>query len=354
MKLLHRHAPVLLCATLVLFSSCAGKRVSHSTEETHPEVMGPVIPSQNVEEQPVENSGESYGPAAPEGGTIPAEIVTATATATATDTATAAPTVPAGQGKLCVVLGPGMAKAMAEAAVLASLRKAKIPVHCVVGTEMGALVGALYAFSNGSTNNLQWQLFKLHKNTYLNFPMLSLQEPKSTGRKLNEFFRGIFKDKKIEELPIKFATTAVDDERETPIELERGDLSDALSASVALPGVFDPWKARDGAYHSSALSDPAPIELAKKLGGNFIVLVDVLADSAPNVKSRFQKTFTASRNLMKLQKKEATFSIQVNAAAIPYDDFSRQGEILAAGTAAAEKALPDLKAAWERWSAGAR
>jgi|GEM_PF-4648973 len=344
---------ILICTSMILLTSCAGRRVKNHADESQPEVMGPVIPSENVEEQPVQPS-ESYGPVMPEGGVIPAEPATATsvstATATATDTATAvaAPV----NAKLCVVLGPGMAKAMAEAAVLASLKKAKIPVHCVVGTEMGAVVGALYAFSNGSTNSLQWQLFKLHKDTYLNFPMLSLNEPKSTGRKLNEFLRGAFKDKKIEELPIAFATTAVDDERETSVELTRGDLADALSASLAVPGVFDAWKTRDGLFHSSALSDPAPVELARKLGGNFIILVDVLSDSA--AKSRFQKLFAPARSLLKLQRKEASFSIMVNTSAIPFDDFSRQGEILAAGTAATERALPELKAAWEKFSAGTR
>lgn len=352
-----RSLQILFCTSLIVLTSCAGRRVKSQTDESQPEVMGPVIPSENVEEQPVPPS-ESYGPVMPEGGVIPAELPVATATSTATSVSTATATETAtttaapGTGKLCVVLGPGMAKAMAEAAVLASLKKAKIPVHCVVGTEMGAVVGALYAFSNGSTNSLQWQLFKLHKDTYFNFPMLSLNEPKSTGRKLNEFLRGAFKDKKIEDLPIPFATTAVDDEREATVELSRGDLADALSSSVAVPGVFDAWKTRDGLFHSSAVSDPAPVELAKKLGGNFIVLVDVLSDTA--AKSRFQKVFAPARSLLKLQKREASFSIMVNTSAIPYDDFSRQGEILAAGTAATEKALPELKAAWEKFSAGSR
>jgi NTE family protein len=354
-----RPSSILICFTIfLLVSACASSRVSPS-DEAPAEAMGPVIPDQSVEEQAVPN--ENYGPTIPEGGLPPAtetavEVATATATNTEISTSTATATGAVDPPKLCVVLGPGTAKAMAEAAVLATLRKAKVPVHCVVGTEMGAVVGALYSFSNGSTNNLQWQLFKLSKETFFNFPILSLRDPRSTGSKLNEFLRDIFKDKKIEDLPIPFATTAVDEERESAVDLDKGDLADALSASVAVPGIFDPWKAQGSVFHSAALSDPAPIELAKKLGGNFIVLVDVLAETgaAQSVKSRYQRVFAPARSLLKLQKKEASFTILVNTSNILFDDFSRQGEILAAGTAATEKALPELKAAWERWSAGTR
>lgn len=346
-----------ILASLVL-TACAAKRPAPARDDP-PEVMGPAIPDQSVQEEPVSSADqpppEAYGPAMPPEGVIPAPDATgtaSTATSTSTDTATAVE-APAAAAKLCLVLGPGMAKAMSQAAVLAALKKAKLPVHCVVGTEMGALVGALYSFSNGSTNNLQWQLFKLSKESYFNFPMLSLREPRSSGGKLHEFLEGAFKGKKIEELPIPFATIAVDEERDATVELTHGDLADALSASVAVPGIFDPWKVGSDRMHSAALSDPLPIELARKLGGTFLVAVDVLTDSGA-AKSRFAKAFAPARSLMKLQRKEASFVIQVATPNIQFDDFSRQGEILAAGTAAAEKALPELKAAWERVSAGAR
>lgn len=340
-------------------SACAAKRPAPGHDDP-PEVMGPAIPEQSVEEEPVppteQPPAEAYGPAMPPEGVIPAPEATATAEATSTSTETETETAvaaPAGEAKLCLVLGPGMAKAMSQAGVLAALKKAKLPIHCVVGTEMGAVVAALYSSSNGSTNNLQWQLFKMSKETYFNFPMLSLREPRSSGGKLHEFFEGAFKGKKIEELPIPFATTAVDEERDSPAELTSGDLAGSLSASVAVPGVFDPWKIGDTRMHSSALSDPLPVELARKLGGTFIVAVDVLTDSGV-ARSRFARAFAPARSLIRLQRKEASFVIQVATAKIQYEEFSRQGEILAAGTAAAEKALPELKAAWERASAGSR
>jgi NTE family protein len=388
--------------------SCAGSGPKADSGEVSPDVMGPVFHDQAVDSQPVQGGGQ-YGPSSPTG--MAAETTTATAvqssvqssvttetstsvqtavslatgsstvaistdtspglstsTATgslsagsagATATATTASAVATsartgGDPKLCLILGPGMAKAMAEASVLEAIHKAKLPVHCVVGTEMGAVVGALFASSGGSTNNLQWQLFKLNKENYLNFPMISLREPRSTGRKLNEFLRGIFQAKRIEELPISFGTVVVDDDRDAPVEILRGDLADTLSASLAVQSIFEPWHIGHDVFRSGITAEPAPVELAKKMGGNFLVVVDVLGESGGGGKTRFQRAFTATRSLMRMEKRDASFVIQVNTDAIPFDEFGRRGEILSAGAAAAEKAMPELQAAWEKWSAGTR
>lgn len=343
---------LFLLLTLV---GCSAERTVTESPSENLEVMGPVIPEGQVEEGPADVP-EIYGPEAPPEGQVtniprPGQGFASEAPGPASPAASV-PVPSADSAKLCLVLGPGMAKAMAEAAVLDVLRKGKMPVHCVVGVEMGAIVGALYSRSSGNTNNLLWQLFKLNKDNYLNFPMLSLREPKSSGTRLNEFFRGLFRDTQIEQLPIRFATSAIDDERDVAVDFDRGDLANALSSSVAVAGVFDSWKYGKLSYRSGVFNDPAPVELARKLGGNFIVIVDVLLESGGTIaKTRYHRVFSPVRSLMKLQKKEANFVIEVNTGAIAFDDFNRKGEILAAGTAAAERSMPQLKAAWEKWIA---
>ncbi len=180
--------------------------------------------------------------------------------------------------------------------------------------------------------------------------MLSLREPKSSGKKLNEYFRNIFKNKKIEELPIKFGTALQEDGNEDPVAAERGLLADVVSGAVAIPEIFEPWKIQGKKFHSGALANPVPIDIAKNLGGNFFVLVNVLEEPT-NQESRFQKPFTAIRNLLRQQKRDVSFVIPVNLGAVGFDDFGRQGEILAAGQRAAEDTISDLKTAWEKWVA---
>jgi NTE family protein len=223
---------------------------------------------------------------------------------------------------------------------------------------MGAVVGALYSQAGGNTNSLQWQLFKLNKENYFNFPLISLRDPKSSGGKLHEFLRAAFRDARIESLPIPFATVATDLERDASVVFRKGELAEALSATLAMPGIFDPWKVAGAPLSSGAVSSPAPFEVAASLGGNFMVLIDVVTDTGPAAvvrgSPRLQKAFAPVRNLLRLQRREAQFVIQVPVGAVAYDDFSRQGEILAAGARAAERAVPELKAAWEKWLAAAQ
>jgi len=327
---------------IVLSLSACAKRAVVLPEDVRPAYEGAVIQESEVTQEMVEGANESYGPELPDESLISETDASGEAAPLAQDP------------KLCLILGPGMAKALAQAAVLEAIRKAGLPVHCVVGTEMGAVVGALYSASNGNTNSLQWQLFKFNADNYFHFPMISLREPKSSGRKLHQFLRDMFRRKKIEDLPIRFATMATNSDSGAPAIFHQGDLADALSATLAMPSIFDAWKVNGVTYSSGAVSSPAPFELARSLGGNFLVLVDVVEDNSGALKdnARFQRAFFPVRNLIRLQKREASFVIQVKAGAIPFDDFSRQGEILAAGSRAADRSVPELKAAWEKWIAG--
>jgi NTE family protein len=329
------------CLFLLLFlSACAtGARKSESTEPS--EYEGVSIQEPVVEEQAIP---ESYGPE------LPGTESQNDSQESAAPQQEQPPVIEKKEPKLCLILGPGMARAIAHAAVLEAIKKAELPVHCVVGSEMGAVVGALYVFSHGSANNLQWQLFKFNKENYFNFPLLSLREPKSSGKKLNDTLREVFRDQRVEDLPIRFGVSATEPISGTIRFLDRGNLTDALSATLAMPGIFDPWRSSNGELLSGAVSSPAPIELARSLGGTFFVLIDVMEDSSGKMSGaeRFQKAFSVVKNLIKLQKKEASFVVQVKAGALPLEDFSRQGEILAAGSEAAELNIESLKAAWEK------
>lgn len=337
MRIKERNKYLLFLIALML-ASCSGAKPKEQQEENI-SFQGVPVQESTVEQQSI----EMYGPP-----TSLAEDSASLSSGEAAASATEESVASKEPARLCLVLGPGMAKGIAHASVLEVIKKAELPVHCVVGTEMGAIVGALYAYSNGSTNNLQWQLFKLSKDIYFHFPMLSLRDPKSSGNKLNEFLRGIFRKQKIEQLPIKFATVTTNANNGNPIFLDQGDLVTALSATAAIPGVFEPWDWNGEPVVSGAVSSPAPVELAKRLGGNFIVYVDVATENNVVKVDRFQKAFTSIKNLIRMQKREASYVIQIHTGNLPYDDFSRQGEYLSAGTKSAELAMPALKAAWEK------
>ena len=211
-------------------------------------------------------------------------------------------------------------------------------------------MGALYAQASGNSNQINWNLFKINKDIYFNFPMISLREPKSSGKRLHQLLEDFFGKKRIENLPIHFGLSITDVQTGNTQSVENGVLAESLSATLALPPIFESWKGSDQEQFSSgAVTSPAPLETARNLGGTYFVLIDVLGDNSGNKSAdRFQKAFQPIRNLLRLQRKEFNFVIPVKAGQLPFDDFSRQGDYLAAGVRAADQYVPELKANWEK------
>ncbi len=321
-----------LCFSTLLLQACAGTR--HSMNQTDDSIQAPVIVDKPVEVGAVvPGGGEVYGPPLPGGENRAATVAAPVSTAP----------------KLCVALGPGMAKALAEVSVLDALVRAGLPIHCVVGSEMGAVIGALFARANGSANPLAWELFKLNKSSYFNFPVFAIREAKSSGTKLHEVFDGIFRGGKIESLPLQFSAVATDSASGAVNNLNHGSVSDALSASVALPGIFDPWQVEGQDLVSGAISSPLALDAAAALGADFIIAVSVMDDvgsTAPGAE-RFQHAFAPVRNLLRMQRRDVKEFIQIHLPNIAYDDFSKQAEIFAIGKDVAEKEALRIKADWD-------
>src|ERR1700693_2171190 len=57
----------------------------------------------------------------------------------------AADTPPPRRARICLVLSGGGARGMAHIGVLKVLEELKVPIDCIAGTSMGAVVGGLYA-----------------------------------------------------------------------------------------------------------------------------------------------------------------------------------------------------------------
>src|SRR5512136_2131963 len=61
--------------------------------------------------------------------------------------------------RIALVLGGGSAKGFAHVGVIRILEQEKIPIHMIVGTSVGSLIGALYA-SNPDNFQLEWAALK--------------------------------------------------------------------------------------------------------------------------------------------------------------------------------------------------
>ena len=73
-----------------------------------------------------------------------------------------------GDPRIALVLGGGSAKGFAHVGVIRVLEQEKIPIHMIVGTSVGSLIGGIYA-SNPDSFQLEWIAFRIDRNDVLLF-----------------------------------------------------------------------------------------------------------------------------------------------------------------------------------------
>lgn len=145
--------------------------------------------------------------------------------------------------RIGLALGGGSARGWAHIGVIRALKAAGIEPDIVCGTSIGALVGADYV--GGELDWLEGWVRSLRPQTVVSFLGFSLSGGLIKGDKLIDFFRSHFVDREIGDLTRPFGAVATDLRRGREVWLRDGHVSDAVRASIVLPGLFTPVL-RDG------------------------------------------------------------------------------------------------------------
>jgi NTE family protein len=208
--------------------------------------------------------------------------------------------------RICVVLSGGGARGIAHIGVLKVLEELKIPIDCIAGTSMGAVVGGLYASGmsardiESTMRSVDWQeafrdspprrdLAFRRKQDDRNFLVrlpLGLKHgqillPKGfiQGQKLQETLRQLtlqFDDTTdFDRLPTPFRAVATDLENGSAVLLDRGDLAIAMRASISAPGVFAPVDYKGRLLVDGGLAENLPINVARAMNADILIVSDV-------------------------------------------------------------------------------
>ena len=181
--------------------------------------------------------------------------------------------------RIGLVLSGGGARGAAHVGVLKVLEELRIPIDCIAGTSMGAIVGGLYAcgYSPAQLDSivqaLDWRdllddtpprkelsfLRKRDDDEFLIDVELGFSEGRVkfptgmvTGQKMNFALKVLTLRQAavtdFDSLNVPFRAVATDIETGRPVVLSAGSLADAMRASMAVPGAFSP----DGDRRSAA------------------------------------------------------------------------------------------------------
>lgn len=218
-----------------------------------------------------------------------------------------------GGSRTALVLAGGGAKGLAHIGVIRALERNGVRPDLIVGSSMGALIGALYAsgLTSAELDTTLGQLTYLSAfRTYVPRPPASLRLlppmvlfehtahgfvlQHAAGRESdvnalldaillrgNLIARGDF-----DSLHIPFRAVATDLKDRSPVVLRRGDLAHAVRASIALPLLFTPVPLEGRLLADGGLSANVPVALTRELGADHVIVSRMTAESADSVDFR--------------------------------------------------------------------
>ncbi|MBE3577358.1 MAG: patatin-like phospholipase family protein [Limnochordales bacterium] len=252
---------------------------------------------------------------------------------------------PAGRRRVALVLSGGAARGLAHIGVLQVLTRERFPIDLVVGTSIGALVGALYTAGldlnlvAGLAARLNWRHL-----VRVAVPRRALFEPVGLERILKLLLR----DRHFSQLSPALAVTAVDLHTGAPVLLREGPLVSAVMASAAIPGIFPPVE-RDGyLLVDGGVLQRLPVRAARSLGADYVIAVDVSAGiHRAKTASIWDTLMTAldimGREMSRGEAEAADCLIRPDLGQVSGSQLSWAGWLIRRGREAAEAALPILR-----------
>lgn len=180
--------------------------------------------------------------------------------------------------KIGVALGGGGICGLAHIGFLQVLEENGIKPDIISGISMGAIIGGYYA-SGWNLKELEDFALKLTKNQIIELNYFKmLKQGVFSGKKIENILNKSLLVKNFEDCKIKFYAGATDLKTGKLHYFGKGNLTTALRASSAIPGIFPPVIANNTAYVDGGTSENVPFNILKKKGATVIIAVDCLND----------------------------------------------------------------------------
>jgi NTE family protein len=178
---------------------------------------------------------------------------------------------------IALALGGGVAKGWAHIGVLRALDEHKIPVRMIAGTSIGALVGGCYlagkldALEEFARNLTKKRIFGLLDFHLGGNGLLG-------GLKLDQRLKAHLDHMTFADLPKPFVCVASEIRTGHEIWLSSGSLVNAMRASFALPGVFEPVVCNNRLLVDGALVNPVPVSVCRAYEQMAVVAINMHYD----------------------------------------------------------------------------
>src|SRR5216683_3124163 len=218
--------------------------------------------------------------------------------------------------KVGLALAGGFARGIAHIGVLRAFRDAGIPIDCVAGTSVGALIGA--GFCSGLSLEKMQEIGQ--STTFADF-----------GRWTPSWL-GLATNQRMETYLARFTHLKTFEQLKTPLAIAATDINAGVSVY----------------YTRGPLAPPVPVEGALLLGADIVIAIYLEAGNLENPRTAAD-VISRSFNIIQRHgdiawRQQADVIIEPDVKPFVWDDFTRTNELVAVGEAAVQAALPEIRA----------
>ena len=251
---------------------------------------------------------------------------------------------------VALVLGSGGARGYAHIGVIEVLEKQGIHPDFIVGTSAGSIVGSIYA-SGKTAAELHEVALNLKPNDVRDVDV-SLKGF-FNGQKVENYINRQVNNTPLQNLKIPMYVVATELKNGEKTVFNYGNTGQAVRASTAIPSMFVPTKIGDTEYVDGGLVSPVPVQVARDLGADIVIAVDILAQPIHTETSNVWGLFNQNINIMQGRLAEEELK---NADIVIQPDLKEKAHIfdvtgremaIQAGVDAANEKVADLQLAIE-------
>ena len=246
---------------------------------------------------------------------------------------------------IALVLGSGGARGYAHIGVIEALEQHGIKPDFIVGTSAGSIVGSIYA-SGKSPEQL--------REIALNMKVGDVRDFKIglkgffDGQKVEDYVNKQVSEIPLEKMKIPMYVVATELQNGQRTVFNYGNTGQAVRASVSIPSMFIPTVIHGKEYVDGGLVSPVPVNIAKELGADIIVAVDILAQPVNTETNNVWGLFNQNINIMQnklaadeLKNADIVIQPDLHEKAHIFDVKGRQ-DTMQAGVDAANLRMHDL------------
>ena len=280
--------------------------------------------------------------------------------------------------KVALVLSGGGAKGYAHLGVLRVLEKEDIKIDYIAGTSIGALVGTLYSIGysideiekvldnlniesfleSGSDltgldldkkETLKKYSFYINFDNELNYSLpKGLRETEELYLVVKNLLKNYENTKNFNNFPIPLRVVATNLNTGETKSFSEGDIAKILTASMAIPTIFEPVEVNGALYVDGLVSRNLPVEEAYDMGADLVIASDV---GTPVVKKDNYNILSVLNQMIAIQssyitkdsKEKATVLISPDIKNISATDTTKRKDLIELGEVATQSQIARLR-----------